>query len=52
MGVYKGWKFFEEPSDATTKRVIYHHEFHMKKGEDSYEDVALPLPKPDAQLFT
>jgi hypothetical protein len=40
MGLYKGWQKPETPSDAVTKRTLYHDEFRMAGPDGTYEDVA------------
>jgi hypothetical protein len=40
MGLYKGWQKPETPSDAVSKRALYHDEFRMAGPDASYEDVA------------
>lgn len=40
MGLYKGWRDPNRPSDAVSKRILYHDEFRMGDSEASYDDVA------------
>jgi hypothetical protein len=40
MGLYKGWKKSESPSDAVSSRLLYHDEFRMAEGPGRYADVA------------
>ena len=40
MGLYKGWKNPKNRSDAVSKRILYHDEFHMAGADARYEDVA------------
>jgi len=40
MGLYKGWRDPKRPSDAVSKRVLYHDEFRMGRANARYEDVA------------
>jgi hypothetical protein len=40
MGLYKGWRDPKRPSDAVSKRVLYHDEFRMGGANAGYEDVA------------
>ncbi len=40
MGLYKGWKNPDRPSDAVSSRVLYHDEFRMAGGSGGYYDVA------------
>ena len=40
MGSYKGWKDPNRPSDAVSRRLLYHDEFRMAEGPDHYRDVA------------
>jgi hypothetical protein len=47
MGIYKGWKDPKRPSDAVTKRILYHDEFRMAGASGRYEDVAPGGRKPD-----
>jgi hypothetical protein len=42
MGLYKGWKQPDRPSDAVDSRLLYHDEFRMAEGPDRYTDVAPP----------
>ena len=46
MGLYKGWKDPDRPSDAVNKRVLYHDEFRMAGADASYTDVAPGGEKP------
>ncbi len=40
MGIYKGWRDPNRPSDAVSRRVLYHDEFRMGSADATYEDVA------------
>lgn len=40
MGIYKGWKNPQKPSDAVARRLLYHDEFRMAGPGARYEDVA------------
>ena len=40
MGIYKGWKDPDRPSDAVSKRILYHDEFRMAGANATYKDVA------------
>ena len=40
MGLYKGWRDPNRPSDAVSKRILYHDEFRMAGADATYEDVA------------
>ncbi len=40
MGLYKGWRDSDPPSDAVNRRMLYHDEFRMGGSEAGYEDVA------------
>jgi hypothetical protein len=40
MGLYKGWTKPETPSDAVSRRVLYHDEFRMAGPGATYQDVA------------
>ena len=40
MGIYKGWKQPDRPSDAVDSRLLYHDEFRMAEGPNHYADVA------------
>jgi hypothetical protein len=40
MGLYKGWRDPNRPSDAVSARVLYHDEFRMGAAEAGYDDVA------------
>jgi len=40
MGLYKGWKDPEQPSDAVETRELFHDEFRMAGAGGSYEQVA------------
>ena len=49
MGIYKGWKDPKRPSDAVTRRVLYHDEFRMAGVSGRYEDVAPGGKTPDRE---
>ncbi len=40
MGLYKGWRDPNRPSDPVSKRLLYHDEFRMGGDEAGYDDVA------------
>ncbi len=40
MGLYKGWRDPDRPSDAVSRRLLYHDEFRMGGSEAGYDDVA------------
>jgi hypothetical protein len=40
MGLYKGWRDPDRPSDAADKRLLYHDEFRMGAATATYTDVA------------
>jgi hypothetical protein len=40
MGLYKGWKNPNNPSDAVSSRVLYHDEFRMSGAGGGYDDVS------------
>ena len=40
MGLYKGWSKPETPSDAVSRRTLYHDEFRMAGPTATYQDVA------------
>ncbi len=44
MGLYKGWADADRPSDAVSRRILYHDEFRMGGAEAGYDDVA-PGPR-------
>jgi len=46
MGLYKGWKTPDRPSDAVSSRILYHDEFRMAGSGAGYDDVA-PQNTPD-----
>ena len=39
MGLYKGWKNPDSPSDVVDSRLLYHDEFRMAEGAEHYVDV-------------
>jgi hypothetical protein len=40
MGIYKGWKQPDRPSNDVESRLLYHDEFRMAEGPNHYADVA------------
>jgi hypothetical protein len=46
MGLYKGWKNPNNPSDAVSSRILYHDEFRMSGAGGGYDGVA-PGKTPD-----
>ena len=40
MGLYKGWRDPDRPSDAVSRRALYHDEFRMGGAAAGYADVA------------
>jgi Polysaccharide lyase len=40
MGLYKGWRDPDRPSDAVSRRTLYHDEFRMGGSDAGYADVA------------
>jgi hypothetical protein len=40
MGLYKGWRDPQRPSDAVSERVLFHDEFRMAGADAGYADVA------------
>jgi len=45
MGIYKGWKNPDRPSDAVSRRLLYHDEFRMAGANGCYADVAPPAKR-------
>lgn len=43
MGLYKGWRDPNRPSDKVSKRLLYHDEFRLAGSQAGYDDVA-PAP--------
>ncbi len=40
MGLYKGWRTPDTPSDAVSQRLLYHDEFRMGRAKAGYANVA------------